>query len=650
MTDTKCATAPDVRNSDAWRDVHAFYSDLFAPGSGHVAMLRDIAAAPDGGAYFTGLSFGESLEPGPRSALYRFDAALRGIERVCEQARLGRPSPDGVRIAYVEGGRVVLRKIDATEVIDAVKIDGLIEQLSWSPDGSQLAMLVAGARADVSGAEGGFALAAPNEGPDWLPEIDTGDADDVWRRLYLWNAAEAPRALTAPPVNVWEFSWAGPDALAIIASDHHGEASWYTASLRRVDAESGAVRELHRGADQLALPRAARDGGTVAFVEAVCSDRGIVCGTLKLLDGDGVRAIDTGTTEVSDLHWASPSRIVFAGLRGLETVVGDADLVTGEHRDLWAATDRTCGEWHPSIALAHDGAVLMATEAWASAPALVRLCDGQAETLHDCAAAGSAGPAGAIEPVRWRASDGLEIEGWLIRNPLATEPAPLLIDIHGGPIWAYRNRWAARLRAAGVLVAKGWSVLLPNMRGAPGRGQDFARRVVKDMGGADTQDILSGIDHLVAQGTADPDRIAVTGASYGGFMSAWLVTQTNRLAAAVPISPVTNWYSQHYTSQIPSFDELCLEGAPNLPGGQYFDRSPVFAAAGATTPTLTLAGERDKNTPPTQALEFHRALLETGCVSALCTYPADGHSLRGYPAYLDSAARTILWIERHTER
>src|SRR3546814_7066099 len=87
-------------------------------------------------------------------------------------------------------------------------------------------------------------------------------------------------------------------------------------------------------------------------------------------------------------------------------------------------------------------------------------------------------------------------------------------------------------------------------------------------------------------------------------MSSWLVTQTDRIAAAVPISPVANWYSQHYASQIPWFDEAFLEGSPHRPGGQYFDRSPVFFAKASKTPTLVLAGGRDKNTPTGQAIEF----------------------------------------------
>ena len=110
------------------------------------------------------------------------------------------------------------------------------------------------------------------------------------------------------------------------------------------------------------------------------------------------------------------------------------------------------------------------------------------------------------------------------------------------------------------MVGSGYALFLPNPRGSGGRGQNFARKVHRDMAGEDTHDYLAGIDSLVARGIVDPARIAVTGTSYGGFMSAWLVTQTDRFAAAVPISPVANWYSQHFATQIPAWDKAMLDG------------------------------------------------------------------------------------------
>lgn len=115
--------------------------------------------------------------------------------------------------------------------------------------------------------------------------------------------------------------------------------------------------------------------------------------------------------------------------------------------------------------------------------------------------------------------DGLEIGGWLVLPEGEVPNLSLLVDIHGGTVWAHRNRYAAALRAGPALVGKGYALLLPNPRGSGGRGQDFARRVHKDMGGEDMHDYLTGIDSLVDAGIVDPARVAVSGTSYGGFMS-----------------------------------------------------------------------------------------------------------------------------------
>lgn len=644
------ALLADVRASKEHASVEAFYTALFAPGTAQPYAARDLRWSSVQAAWLaTCAHFPGPLADGPASDIYRIDAATGALALVRRGARLARPSPGDRTIAMVEDAGLILLGDDAAETRHA--IEGRIEQMEWSPDGSRLALLVAGAGADLSGAEGGFALNAHDKDAEcgWLPQVDTGDGDDLWRTIWVLRPGYGgPRQVTRAPLNVWEFSWCGDDALAAVASDHHGEGSWYSATLRDIDLNSGASSLLYEPRDQIALPRATRDGRSIAFIETVCSDRGIVCGALHVLRDGEVRTLDTRQVDVSDHHWNSDGQLVFAGLRGLETVIGVVDPAGDKAGDLWASETLTCGEWHPSIALDGEGDPFAVFEAYARAPFVGAVRGSNVVPVLELAVAGADNAiAGSIEAVRWTAPDGLEIEGWLIRNRDAHAPAPLLVDIHGGPIWAHRNRWAARLRAAGPLVAKGWSVLLPNPRGAPGRGREFAARVVGDMGGADARDLLAGIEHLVSTGIADSGRIAVTGASYGGFMSAMLVTLTGRLAAAVPISPVTNWYSQHYTSQIPSFDEACLQGSPRAPGGQYFERSPTFHATGATTPTLIMAGALDRNTPPTQALEFHRALLEAGCPSALCTYPRDGHSLRGYPAYLDSAVRTMIWLEDH---
>ncbi len=225
------------------------------------------------------------------------------------------------------------------------------------------------------------------------------------------------------------------------------------------------------------------------------------------------------------------------------------------------------------------------------------------------------------------------------------------MSVHGGPVWHYRPFWMGR-RSVGtlMLLKRGYAIFLPNPRGSTGRGQAFVRPVLGDMGGADTYDYLSGLDHLVERGIADPRRLGVTGGSYGGYMAAWLITQDPRFAAAVAVSPVTNQVTEHLISNIGHFVALFLEDTYSNPGGKYFERSPVMHAHKTKTPTLSTCGAHDRCTPPEEAVQFHNALLENGVKSALVVYPQEGHGVRKWPALVDYAARMVGWFEEHLSR
>jgi dipeptidyl aminopeptidase/acylaminoacyl peptidase len=294
---------------------------------------------------------------------------------------------------------------------------------------------------------------------------------------------------------------------------------------------------------------------------------------------------------------------------------------------------------------------VVTSDAYDRPPSVVLVRDRDERTLASFAHAGTeylVSSAGSIETLTWTAPDGLEIEGFLIRPSGGAPPFPTLLWVHGGPIGRTSNLWASGRGLIPILASRGYAVLLPNPRGSSGRGQDFARMVIGDMGGADAKDLLAGVDALVERGLADPGRIGVIGGSYGGFMSAWLVTQDDRFAAAVPIAPVTDFSSQHWTSNIGFWDRLFIGEDPWVPGGEYFRRSPVMFARNVRTPVLQVAGGRDRCTPPGQAEEFHRALLEAGAVETeLVIYPKEGHGVRSYPAAVDFAARVVGWFQRY---
>lgn len=652
----------DLRGTPEHEAVQALYRALWQPGTPTLNGARELDPVGDV-LYFTGTHVGTSFEAGATAAIYRL--GTDGTVTPCwPDARLCRVSAPRGQAACVHalatgGDEVRLVAMGASSADAAWAAPGVVEFLRWSPDGERLLMLVAGAAADVAGVQGGFALRQASNGPAWMPEVTTPGGDGRWRSLWVWHPGQPePLCITLPPCNPWEAAWCGNEAVLAVASDDHGEGSWYRARLLRVNIASGNAVEVCVPRDQVGCPAGSPDGQAMAWIEAVCSDRGLVCGSLILKVGDhGIRRIDTRGVEVTDLSWRNSRQLVVAGIRGFETVVAEWDLMSEGWVERWVSADFTLSGWQPQAVPAGAERIYGVMEAYSHAPAIVEL--GSAGPVIRCAfgprdtdaSLTSILDCGSMAPVRWTARDGLEIQGWLIQPPAAcARPLkgwPLLVDIHGGPIWAHRNRWAANLRAAPVLAQMGWAVLLPNPRGSSGRGQDFARHVVGDMGGADAHDIMSGVEHLAASGLVDPERVAVSGTSYGGFMSCWLVTQGQRLAASIPISPVSNWTSQHFASQIPWFDAAFLKASPHDPTGTYFNRSPVFHVGNARTPTLVMAGGRDKNTPTSQALEFYNAMLEAGAPCALAVYPEDGHSLRGMPAYVDSAARIVGWLSQH---
>jgi dipeptidyl aminopeptidase/acylaminoacyl peptidase len=185
------------------------------------------------------------------------------------------------------------------------------------------------------------------------------------------------------------------------------------------------------------------------------------------------------------------------------------------------------------------------------------------------------------------------------------------------------------------------------VRGSVGWGPEFAEANLGDMGGGDLQDILTGIDALVREGLVDDGRVAITGGSYGGFMSCWAVTQTDRFAAALPMAVVTDWVSFHFTTNIGQFDRLYLQADPSDPEGEYTRRSPVYHAQNCTTPTLILHGEDDLCTPLAQAVEFYNALVEAGCETELVVFPREGHGWTERGHQNDGWYRMRDWLARY---
>ena len=261
---------------------------------------------------------------------------------------------------------------------------------------------------------------------------------------------------------------------------------------------------------------------------------------------------------------------------------------------------------------------------------------------------------GGQERVAWKAADGLDLEGLLLLPPGARRedgPFPLVTLVHGGPYGRFADtfQYHVELPPAQWLAVSGYAVLLPNPRGSQGRGHAFAAAVAGDLGGAEWDDISSGIDALVAEGVADPDRLGIGGWSHGGFMAAWAIGQTDRFKAAVVGAGVADWGLQAAFGDQGAERESALSGSRGWegPGPHPHDRvSPVSYAARIRTPVLILHGDSDANVPVGQAILLHRALRDHGVDHQLVQYPGEGHGIAGRDHQLDLLRRTRAWFDR----
>jgi dipeptidyl aminopeptidase/acylaminoacyl peptidase len=255
-------------------------------------------------------------------------------------------------------------------------------------------------------------------------------------------------------------------------------------------------------------------------------------------------------------------------------------------------------------------------------------------------------PWGEVKSLHWD-SDGQRVQGWLIAPPRVDPAArhPLVVNVHGGPSSASSPRWPSRW--TGVLPTQGYFVLLPNPRGSYGQGAAFTQGNVKDFGHGDLRDILKGVDAAVAAAPIDPARVGMVGWSYGGFMSMWAVTQTQRFKAAVAGAGIASWQSYYGQNRIDRWMLPFFGASVYDDPAVYAKSSPITFIKDVKTPTLVLHGDRDSEVPTPQGYEFWHALKTLGVPTQLVVYENEGHAI-SQPAHLaDIQKRSVEWFDRY---
>jgi dipeptidyl aminopeptidase/acylaminoacyl peptidase len=607
-------------------------------------LLRpgEVALSPDGSriAFSVSASFREQGKP-IETRLWVGD--VDGEPAPGESGSHPRFSPDGSRLAFASDrgheGRQSLW-VDDREVGE---IPGSVEEIHWAPDGSRLLVLAADLGADRAGADSATKIQEVGaEAQD--PKVFR--PGKFWRRIWLVDADTGETRDVSPEgVNVFEIGWSGSKAAAV-CTDDPSESAWYDAWIGLIDLDKRTFDRVYTPKWQLQSPRIS-PGGQVAFIEGFSSDRGTLTGTVHVL-GMGPIAPELDTTWI---EFADEDTLWVAGYRGAGTFAGQLSLGgSGSYLELFGG-DATIGpRYAPSFTASADGSrIAAAYESGHDAPEVVLWEGGERRALTSLNA--EVRPKLATldwRTYRWNSVDGLEIEGLLaLPRDAANGPVPLVVLVHGGPTASWSWMFAPAYGLPQLYASQGYATLLPNVRGSVGRGSEFAEANLGDMGGGDLQDILTGIDALVHDGIVDDKRVAISGGSYGGFMSCWAVTQTDRFAAALPFAVVTNWVSFHSTTNIGQFDKLFLQADPYDAEGDYVRRSPVYHASTCTTPTLIIHGEDDLCTPLPQAVEFYNALVEAGCETELVVYPREGHGWTEREHVLDSWNRMRDWLARH---
>jgi dipeptidyl aminopeptidase/acylaminoacyl peptidase len=251
--------------------------------------------------------------------------------------------------------------------------------------------------------------------------------------------------------------------------------------------------------------------------------------------------------------------------------------------------------------------------------------------------------------LKWRAPDGLEIEGLLVRPAgyVAGRRYPTILLIHGGPYGQFSFGYN---RNAQLYAAHGYAVLMPNPRGSTGYGHKFMTANLRDWGGKDFQDLMAGVDEVVKRGIADPDRLAVMGGSYGGFMTFWTITQTDRFKCAIGHAGISDWYGFFGQTDVPDLMTYGLGGLPWTAREAYARWSPMTYVDRVKTPLMITHGEQDRRVPIQQAELYYRALRRRGVEVVFVRYPREGHGITEPNHQIDLAGRQLAWLDKHLKQ
>lgn len=512
---------------------------------------------------------------------------------------------------------------------------GYVEQPQWSPDGKSIAVLQI---------EGSGRVPGPTEAT--APATGVIASVIAEKRLAIVNAGSgAARVISPADMYVYEFDWS-PDGkeLAYLAAPGDGDDNWYVAELYAIDAESGVVRHVFKPAMQAANVRWSPDGKTIAFIGGLMSDEGVIGGDIYALPAGGGQARDLTPNRRASPNWFrwSPSskQIIMTEDISGNSAISTLDLASGSVETSWKGAESALFSGDAAASAVVRNSLDQAPEVWAGTTGkwqqITRSNDGQRRAW------------GESKSIMWKNGE-FEVQGWLI-FPQPYDPAkryPMVVSVHGGPASGVRASWPRPGLPLQLLSGQGYFVFEPNPRGSYGAGEAFTRANAKDFGHGDLDDILAGVDMVVKNYPVDNDRVGIAGWSYGGFMTMWTVTQTNRFRAAFAGAGIANWQSYYGENGIDQWMIPYFGASVYDDPAVYAKSSPINFIKNVKTPTLIMVGDRDAECPPAQSYEFWHALKTFGVKTEFVLYPGEGHGFHDPQHIRDRWERVVRWFNEN---
>ncbi|MBL6816665.1 MAG: S9 family peptidase [Pseudomonadales bacterium] len=579
-------------------------------------------------------------------------------------------SPDGTRLAYLSneerGSQLYVRWMDTGQTALLTNIQNSASNISWSPDGQTIAFTM-----NVEFDSKPFSVSMPDkpEGAEWSPAFKyvtetryqadgSGILEPAYSHVFVVPAeGGTPRQLTQGNFNHRsQLSWT-PDSEEILFSANRNE-NWALQS-READLFAvnlaGELRQITSEPGVETAPQVSPDGRLIAYGKTDNAKLAYRNRYLHVIgvDGSGDRNLSADIdNSLSDWRWDGNSALYYQVTNRGITEVARVSLDGGHQSIASGMGGESLGRPYTSGSYSAASNLVVVTKGSDTRPADLFAIRNRSETrlteLNEDLLAHK--KLGQVHEIIYDSSiDGEEIQGWYLTPPDydPEQSYPLILEIHGGPHSAYGPHFSAEMQR---MAAAGYVVFFNNHRGSTSYGERFALLLQNKYSSEyDFADHMSGIDVLIEQGIADPDRLYITGGSAGGIAAAYAIGLTDRFKAAAVAKPVVNWVSKVLTA-----DSGIGQIANQFPGmpweniDDYWQRSPLSLIPNMTTPTLLMTGEADRRTPISETEQMYQALKIQGVDVVMVRVPGSPHGIAGRPSRLIGKVENILaWFEKY---